>query len=69
MSTPEPARPFLLRLPDGRVWSGAEFPGGFVCVHHPDEHNVCTIAVSVNGLLEGGSPNDPVRDATVEYQD
>lgn len=51
MAVPTPATPFLLRLPDGRTWSGAEFPGGFVCVHHPDEINVCTIAVNLDGLL------------------
>lgn len=52
MPVPAPAIPFMLRLADGRVWAGAEFgPGGFVCVHHPDECNVVTIAVSVEGLL------------------
>jgi hypothetical protein len=64
---PMPARPFLLRLTDGRTWSGAEFtPGGFVCIYHPDEYNWCTIAVSVDGLLADRQPGDPLREARVE---
>jgi hypothetical protein len=53
MAVPAPALPFLVRLADGRAWSGAEFePGGFVCVHHPDELNACTIATSISHLLD-----------------
>lgn len=67
MAVPAPAHPFLLRLADGRVWAGVEFtPGGFVCVYHPDEVNVCTIAVSVDGLLADGKPGHPLHGATVE---
>ena len=35
---------FRLHLPDGRIWHGARYPDGFVCIHHPDEPNICTIA-------------------------
>lgn len=67
MAVPTPARPFLVRLADGRAWAGAEFsPGGFVCVHHPDEHNVCTIAVSLDDLLADGKPGHPLHGATIE---
>lgn len=61
-----PARPFLVHLTDGRTWNGAEFPDGFVCVHHPDEPNICTIAVSVAGLLADRTPEDPLHGARVE---
>ncbi|MGW7085028.1 hypothetical protein ACWGH2_16270 [Streptomyces sp. NPDC054871] len=66
MAVPTPARPFLLRLADGRTWNGAEFPDGFVCVHHPDEINVCTIAISIEGLLADPAPGDPMYGAQVE---
>ncbi|MFE2941026.1 hypothetical protein ACFXKG_18475 [Streptomyces sp. NPDC059255] len=69
MDVPPPARPFLVRLTDGRAWPGAEFADGFVCVHHPDEPTVCTIAVSVDALLEDRSPGDPLHGARVERQD
>lgn len=66
MSAPTPARPFLVRLTDGRTWAGAEFgPGGFVCVHHPDEINVCTIAVSLDALLTDRQPGDPFHGASI----
>lgn len=58
--------PFRLRLRDGRVWQGAEFPNGFVCVHHPDEINVCTIGISLDGLLEELHPEHELFGATVE---
>ena len=69
MAVPAPARPFLVRLADGRTWGGAEFtPGGFVCVHHPDEPTQCTIAVSIEGLLADRKPGDPLCGASVtEY--
>ncbi|MGP4048770.1 hypothetical protein [Streptomyces sp. 2A115] len=67
MAVPAPAHPFLLRLADGRAWAGVEFtPGGFVCVHHPDEANVCTIATSVEALLAERRPGDPMHGAGVE---
>lgn len=67
MPVPAPATPFLLRLADGRAWAGAEFgPGGFVCVHHPDELNICTIGVSLEGLLADRRPSDPMYGAVVE---
>ncbi|MEU5580945.1 hypothetical protein ABZ791_30175 [Streptomyces huasconensis] len=67
MADPAPARPFLIRLTDGRVWPAAEFgPGGFVCVHHPDEPNICTIAVSIEGLLADLPPEHHLHGATVE---
>ncbi|MBL3670629.1 hypothetical protein JL475_32610 [Streptomyces sp. M2CJ-2] len=63
---PAQAAPFTLRLADGRAWAGAEFPGGFVCVHHPNEINVCTIAASLAALTEDRSPGDPLHGAQVE---
>jgi hypothetical protein len=66
MAVPAPARPFLIRLIDGRTWGAAEFPGGFVCVHHPDETNVCTIAVSLDGLLADLPAGHPLHGAKVE---
>lgn len=67
VAVPAPARPFLLRLADGRAWAGVEFtPGGFVCVHHPGEVNVCSIAVSIDGLLADRQPGDPLHGAQVE---
>ncbi|MEV4974437.1 hypothetical protein [Streptomyces scopuliridis] len=69
MDAPASARPFLVRLANGRAWSAAQFTNGFVCVHHPDEFTVCTIATSVDALLEGRSPKDPFHGARVEWQD
>ncbi|WP_314411378.1 hypothetical protein [Streptomyces sp. DSM 40484] len=67
MAVPAPAHPFFLRLADGRVWAGVEFtPGGFVCIHHPDEHNLCTIAVSIDGLLADRPAGHELHGATVE---
>lgn len=66
MAVPAPARPFLIRLVDGRTWGAAEFPNGFVCVYHPDECNACTIAVSIDGLLADLPASHPLRGATVE---
>lgn len=66
MAVPAPARPFLVRLADGRTWGAAEFPTGFVCVHHPDEINVCTIAVSLADLLADPPEGHPLHGATVE---
>lgn len=67
MAVPARPRPFLVRLADGRVWAAAEFgPGGFVCVHHPDELNVCTIAISLDGLLADRKPGDLLHGASVE---
>ena len=58
--------PFRLRLADGRIWHGAEFGDGFVCVHHPEEVNVCTIAVSIDGLLNDLPAEHALYGATVE---
>lgn len=66
MSDPARSVPFLLRLADGRTWVGAEFHDGFVCVHHPDEPNVCTIAVNLDGLLADAKPGDPLHGAQIE---
>lgn len=53
MSVPVVPTPFLLRLADGRAWSGVEFETGrFVCVYHPDEINLCSIAVTLRDLLD-----------------
>ncbi|MHB9862175.1 hypothetical protein [Streptomyces sp. YIM S03343] len=52
MTVPARSIPFALRLADGRAWGGAEFPEGFVCLHHPDEPTVCTIATSMEHLLD-----------------
>jgi hypothetical protein len=52
MAVPATPTPFLVRLTDGRTWRGVEFEtGGFVCVHHPDEINLCSIAVTLTDLL------------------
>ncbi|MEU9661915.1 hypothetical protein [Streptomyces chartreusis] len=66
MSVPAPAIPFLVRLTDGRTWGAVEFPGGFVCVYHPDEINVCTIATSADALVTDRTPGDPLYGAIVE---
>lgn len=66
MAVPAPAIPFLLRLTDGRTWGAVEFPGGLVCVHHPDETNVCTIATSLDGLLADQKPGHPLHGAKAE---
>jgi hypothetical protein len=60
------AKPFRLRLTDGRVWQGAEFPDGFVCVHHPGEPTICTIAVSLDDLLADLPPMHQAHGAVVE---
>ncbi|MGW6743772.1 hypothetical protein ACWGDX_24140 [Streptomyces sp. NPDC055025] len=60
------ARPFRLHLTDGRVWHGTEFPGGHVCLNHPDEYNAFTVALTLDALLEDRSPEDPLRGARVE---
>lgn len=60
------SKPFRLHLTDGRVWYGAEFADGFVCVHHPDEINICTIAVSIDGLVNDQPLGHPLRDARIE---
>lgn len=66
-AAPASPTPFLLRLADGRAWAGAEYgPGGFVCVHHPDEPNICTIAISLDALLADRTPGDPLHGAAVE---
>lgn len=62
-------QPFRLRLTDGRVWHGAEFADGFVCVHHPDEINICTIALSLEDLLSDRLPEHPMHGAVVEHPD
>ncbi|MGW1158439.1 hypothetical protein ACWD5Q_06600 [Streptomyces sp. NPDC002513] len=65
MAIPARAVPFALRLTDGRVWGGAEFPDGFVCLHHPDEPTVCTIATSLDALLADRTPGHPLHGAEV----
>lgn len=66
MAVPAPAIPLLVRLTDGRTWGAVEFPGGFVCVYHPNEPTVCTIAVSTDHLLAARKQGDPLKDATLE---
>lgn len=66
MAVPAPAIPFLLRLADGRTWGGVEFPGGFVCVYHPDQPTLCTVAVNLDALLNDLPPEHQARGATVE---
>ncbi|MEU1122142.1 hypothetical protein ABZ371_00780 [Streptomyces sp. NPDC005899] len=67
MAVPTPPIPFLVRLADGRTWSGAEFtPGGFVCVYTPDEYGACIIATSTEHLLADRTPEDPLHGATIE---
>ncbi|MFJ1808534.1 MULTISPECIES: hypothetical protein [unclassified Streptomyces] len=67
MAVPAPAVPFFLRLADGRTWSGVEFPSGFVCVHHPGEPVLCTVAVSLEALLSDLPPGHQAHGATVEH--
>ena len=63
----EYARSFRLHLTDGRIWQGAQFADGFVCVHHPEEINICTIAVSMDALFEDRHPEHPLSGARVEW--
>ncbi|ROQ69185.1 hypothetical protein EDD93_3682 [Streptomyces sp. 840.1] len=67
MAVPSPVTPFIVRLADGRTWSGAEFPGGFVCVHTPDEYGACIIATSTEHLLADRTPEDPLHGARIEH--
>ncbi|MEU9789098.1 hypothetical protein AB0E27_00490 [Streptomyces sparsogenes] len=67
MAVPEGARPFQLHLTDGRIWHGAQFPNGHVCLNHPDEANWFTIAVSLDALLEERPPEDPLHGAHAEW--
>ena len=36
-------------------------------MHHPGEVNICTIAISVEGLLEQRNPENPMYNARVEW--
>ncbi|MGW6598493.1 hypothetical protein [Streptomyces sp. NPDC055036] len=63
------ATPFRIHLADGRVWHGVEFQTGYVCVHHPDEPNGWTIAVSVDGLLADHPECAPLHGARVERKE
>lgn len=69
MDVPARAVPFVVRLTDGRAWGGAEFPGGFVCIHHPEEPTVCTIATSLDALLADPPPGHPLHGAQVEERE
>ncbi|WP_320784183.1 hypothetical protein [Streptomyces sp. CRN 30] len=70
MPLPAAPTPFLLRLADGRAWAGAEYgTGGFVCVHHPDEATICTIAVSLDALIADCAPGHPLHGATIERRE
>ncbi|MEU1159004.1 hypothetical protein ABZ369_39340 [Streptomyces sp. NPDC005918] len=44
------AKPFRLTTRAGHTFEGAKFADGFVVIHHPDQPNVCTIAVSLDAL-------------------
>jgi len=66
MAVPAPAHPFFIRLADGRNLGAVEFPDGFVCVYHPDEPTVCTIAVSLGALLADRHPRDLLHGASAE---
>lgn len=60
-------RLFLVRLSDGRVWEGAEFTSGQVCVNHPGEtYGPFTIAVSLDALLTDWEPGHPLHGAHIE---
>lgn len=64
------ARPFRLRLTDGRIWHGVQFPSGHIAVNHPgedDEPYMMSIAVSMDDLLGERHPEDPLKDALVEW--
>ncbi|WP_060952406.1 hypothetical protein [Streptomyces hygroscopicus] len=67
MAASEAARPFQLHLADGRVWHGAQFPGGHVCLNHPGEETWFTVAVSLDALLGERHPEDPLHGARVEW--
>ncbi|MFD5975555.1 hypothetical protein [Streptomyces bacillaris] len=69
MAVPTPATPFIVRLADGRALAGAEFtPGGFVCVHSPDDPAaICTIALSTDALLADRPPGHPLHGAAIEH--
>lgn len=66
MAVPAPAHPFFLLLADGRACGAVGFPDGFVCVYHPDEPNICTIATSIDALLADTKPGHPLHGATAE---
>lgn len=66
------ARPFRLRLRDGRIIPGVEFPSGNVVINHPDEEDqpyVVTLALTLDGLFAERHPEDPLYDAQVEWAD
>ncbi|MFE9853609.1 hypothetical protein ACFYPN_33160 [Streptomyces sp. NPDC005576] len=69
MAVPTPATPFIVRLANGRALAGAEFtPGGFVCVHSPDEDaSICIIAVSTEALLADRAPGHLLHRASIEH--
>ncbi|MFF8412830.1 hypothetical protein [Streptomyces omiyaensis] len=64
--TPQPRpRFFTLQLADGRSWPGIQFPSGHVAVNHPDEPLAFTIAISLDGLLDGAGSDPALVDARV----
>lgn len=69
MAVPTPPIPFLVRLADGRALAGAEFtPGGFVCVHSPDDPaGICLIAMSTEALLADREQAHLLHGATIEH--
>ncbi|MYV56519.1 hypothetical protein [Streptomyces sp. SID3212] len=71
MAVPAVPASFLVHLADGRTWSGVQFiPGGFVCVHTPDDPGgICTIATSTDDLLADRAPGHPLHGARVEWAD
>lgn len=65
----DPVRSFDVHLNDGRVWQGAQFTNGFVCVHHPDEINICTIALSTDDLLKDLPEGHPLHQAEIRWHE
>lgn len=61
--------PLRLHLVDGRVWHSVEFPSGMVAVNHPDELNVFTIAMSIDGLLSEQPEGAALHGARVERKE
>ncbi|WP_371579464.1 hypothetical protein [Streptomyces sp. NBC_01314] len=64
------ARPFRLHLTDGRVWDGAQYPRGHVCLIHPRQpFGEMTVALSMEELLNKRHPEHPLHGARVQWAD
>lgn len=62
------ARLFHVILADGRRFEGVQFSDGFVCVRYPAEYGrPCTIAVNLDGFLEGADRDPALSGAEVTW--